>query len=145
MTPSNGRPLSRKKGESMGEREADATRRAADLANITTACEQAYADARREGYVDNKTVIAAVATLKAAHAALVAADGDYTAAAAKGGLWRLTRALWRVISANRAARAAYVVLRGAILQAGQENLRKMGLDMNSISKLQAATLLSRTK
>lgn len=129
----------------MGEREADAARRAADLASITAACEKAYADASREGYVDNPTVVVAVAALRAAHAALVAADTDYTVAAAKGGLLRLTRAFWRAGRASWAAQAAYVTLRGTILQAGEENLRKMGLSSEFISKLQTAALMPRAQ
>jgi hypothetical protein len=140
------RSLSRKnEGRSMGEREADAARRAADLAGITAACEKAYADASRDGYVDNPTVVAAVATLRTAHAALVAADTEYSAAAAKGGLLRLTRAAWRTGRASRSAEAAYVALRATVLQAGEENLRKMGFGSESISNLRAAALMSRTQ
>lgn len=108
-------------------------RRAADLAGITMACKEAYANASREGYADNPTVIAAVAALKEAHAALVLADADFTAAkdllntGAKGffitgiSFIEVTRATWRADRATRAAAAAYARLRAVIMQAGDEN------------------------
>jgi len=97
----------------MADTNADALRRAADLADITTACEEAYADASREGYADNPTVIASVAALKNAHAELVFADANFSAAK---GFFRLTGAVWRADRASRAAQAAYVGLRAAIAQ-----------------------------
>ncbi len=47
-----------------------------DLSAVTALCEGAYADASREGYADDPDVVAGVANLKAAHAALVAANAS---------------------------------------------------------------------
>ena len=117
----------------MANNDADDLKRAADLAGITKVCKEAYADASREGYADNPTVIAAVTALKEAHAALVLADADFTAAkslfdtGARGFIARgislieATRATWRADRATRAAAAAYARLRAVIMQAGEEN------------------------
>jgi hypothetical protein len=113
----------------MANNDADDLRRAADLAGITMACKEAYADASREGYADNPTVIPAVAALKEAHTALVLADADFTAAknlsltGARGfiprgiSVFEVTRAAWRTDRATRAAAAAYARLRAVIMQA----------------------------
>jgi len=115
----------------MVNNDADDLRRAADLAGITMACKEAYADASREGYAESPTVIAAVAALKEAHAALVLADADFTAPkdlvnnGAKGffitgiSLIEVTRATWRADRATRAAAAAYARLRAVIMQASE--------------------------
>ncbi len=111
------------------EEEADAKRRAA-LAAITAACEEAYADASREGYADNSAVVAAVANLKTAHAALVAADANFTAAAAAVTSWwgvpRATLAVWRADRANLRCDAAFGALRHAIMQVGEQHLLNIG-------------------
>ncbi len=127
----------------MVDTNADTLRRAADLAAITKACEEAYADASREGYVDNPAVIAAVAGLKDAHAALVTADADINTACAGvsfldlKGFFRGTAAAWRADRALRVARTAYVRLRAAITRAGEKNLLKMGFDAEWISGVKA--------
>jgi len=133
----------------MADTNADAVRRAADLALITTACEEAYVDASREGYAENPAVIAAVAALKKAHAALVAADADLTTAGASvgflnfKGFFRATGAVWRADCALREARTAYINLRTAITKHGEENLRQMGFDSGFISDLKTLAQLSR--
>jgi hypothetical protein len=135
----------------MPDTNADAATRAADLALITTACEEAYADASREGYADNAAIIAAVAALKKAHGTLVAADADLNTASASVGFlnfinfFRATGAVWRADCALREARTAYINLRTAITKHGEENLRQMGCDSGFISDLKALAQLSRVQ
>jgi hypothetical protein len=89
-----------------------------DLAVMFAACEVAYEQAAREGYVENPVVVAAVTALKSAWNALHLANYNYTTA---NGVFSVEFAAIRVDRACRASRAACITLHAAIREAAAEH------------------------
>jgi|SRR5438477_12814529 hypothetical protein len=89
-----------------------------DLAGMFAACEGAYEQATREGYAENRVVIAAVTALKSAWRALHIADCNLTTAK---GFFPVEFATMRADRACKATRKACIDLHAAIVEAAAEN------------------------
>jgi hypothetical protein len=88
------------------------------LAAIVAACEDALADACREGYADNPAVVAAAAAVKSAHRTWVIADRSRRAT---NGFFRLMAATFRAHRACRRTHRACTQLQSALAEAAAEN------------------------
>jgi hypothetical protein len=89
-----------------------------DVLRIFAACEAAYADASRRGYLDNPDVIAAVADLRLVYKVFVIANGNLTMSK---GPFDKTIAGLRAHRACGAFRAACVKLQTTMEQAALED------------------------
>jgi hypothetical protein len=89
-----------------------------DLAGMFAACEGAYEQATREGYAENRVVIAAVTALKSAWRALHIANCNLMTAK---GFFPVEFATMRADRACKATRKACIDLHAAIVEAAAEN------------------------
>jgi hypothetical protein len=88
------------------------------LGAIIAACEDAYADACREGYGENPAVSAAIAAVKSAHKNWVIANRNLRAAK---GFFRIMTARLRADHTSRLTHRAYIRLQSALEEAAAEN------------------------
>jgi hypothetical protein len=89
-----------------------------DLAVMFAACEDTYEQATREGYAENRAVVAAVTALKSAWTALHVANHDLLRTK---GFFAAEFATMRAERACRASREACIKLHAAIKEAAAEH------------------------